>query len=133
MRKAPLLSGESNSDKQPMCLQLTSGSGEQTFKRKRSYKRNEETWNLSLLSLTVLYHGYVNTCRTDNRKHPLCKGFGVVFCFAKSPPPGSAALDTPSVFCSVADIPKQGSVSALLRLNANSQLLLYEEVKVEIF
>lgn len=94
---------------------------------------------MSLPSLTALYHGYVNTCRTDNRKHPLCKGFGVVFCFAKSPVPGSAALDTPSVFCSVADIPfkpiyvlnattpKQDSVSALLRLNANSQLLLYEE------
>lgn len=42
MRKALLLSGESGSDKQPMCLQLTSGSGEQTYIRSRPYERNEE-------------------------------------------------------------------------------------------
>lgn len=34
MRKALLLSGESDSDKQPMCLQLTSGSGESDFLQK---------------------------------------------------------------------------------------------------
>ena len=92
MRKALLLSGESGSDKQPMCLQLTSGSGEQTIKRSHSYERNEEDKNLSLPSLTALYHGYVNTCRTGSRKSLPCKGFGVVFCFAKSPPPASPPL-----------------------------------------
>lgn len=43
--EAVLLSGESDSDKQPMCLQLTSGSGEQTFSRSHSYECNEEKKN----------------------------------------------------------------------------------------
>ncbi len=63
MREALLLSGESDSDKQPMCLQLTSGSGEQTFQRSHSNECNEEEMNLSLPSVMTLYHGYVNTCQ----------------------------------------------------------------------
>ena len=55
MRKALLLSGESNSEKQPMCLQLTSGSGEQTFFRSHSKECNEEQENLSLSSsITII-------------------------------------------------------------------------------